>query len=327
MAKVFLFDFVDAISVSTIKDQISTLSPQEDIELHINSPGGDVMAGFALFNLLRSIPNKVITNIDGLAGSIASVVALAGDVVNISETGSIMIHNASVMRGGTAKELDKMETELLKIDKTILDIYVAKTRASQKSIRALMDAETILNAREAVKLGFADNIINPIKAVALINPNKINMNLLEQVKNQAKAFLGVDEKDEAVAKILAAADVVAEDEQKAKEDESSEAALLTADMVASTQYLADMKIFKSFIAATVEYMEAQPTEEQIDERIVNAVKMANEKMLKTLRSKTQVPRATNQPLVEEETKVNDERLPLFDKAFDKIKNETNKLYN
>jgi ATP-dependent protease ClpP protease subunit len=326
MAKAFLFDVIDQFSIKGVTEEIKALKPSEELELHINSPGGDVFAGFALFSLLRSIPNKVTTIVDGLAGSIASVIALAGDEVHISEAGSFMVHNASVMRGGNKEEMNKASAELAKIDKTIVDIYVGRTKQKRSIITNLMNNESILDSKEAFALGFADKIVNPIKAVALINPNKINMSLLDDVQNKAKAFLGLEEEDKSVKALLDAADIVAQNEQKEKEANSLGADLLTADMVKSVEYSADMALLKDFVATAADFIKAQPTEEQINKRIAEQVAIENKKLLAQLKSNTQVQRATTQPLVDLEEK-DSENIEGFNNAFDKIKEQTNKIYN
>ena len=186
--ELFLYDFVDSFGITDILDSLKNPPKDEVIELHINSPGGSVFDGFNLYNRLRQIENKVEISIDGMAGSIASVVAMAGDVINISEAGSIMIHNASAMMGGNKEDLQK-QIELLKnIDKTIVNIYSKRTKLGKKQIQDLMDKETIMFADQALKLGFADYIVEPVKAVANFNLN--DMNLKEKLKALSSLIVG-----------------------------------------------------------------------------------------------------------------------------------------
>jgi hypothetical protein len=273
------------------------------------------------------MPNKVTTSIVGLAGSIASVIALAGDEINISEAGSIMIHNASSMRGGNADQMRKAVTDLKKIDDTITAIYIAKTGLPEANIKKLMKGEAIMNASEAMDFGFVDNIVNPIKAVALFEPNNINTMDRNEILNKASAFLGLNKEHEAVKELVDAADELAVAKQQEKEAISNEAELLTAHMVASTDYLADMTLLKDFVASAIAFIEAQPTEEEINARIKAEVETANIALLASLKTKTQVPRATTQPLVEAEKRAEEVDLTGFNNAFEKIKEKSNKLYN
>ncbi|MCW1916002.1 Clp protease ClpP [Luteolibacter sp. GHJ8] len=127
----------------------------EEIHLHINSPGGSVFEGVAIYNLLAGHEAEVIVHIDGLAASIASVIALAGDTIHIAENGMVMIHNPSVVAWGDSTMMRKQAEILDKIRDAILNTYETRTRMGREDLSAEMEAETWYSADEAIKAGFA----------------------------------------------------------------------------------------------------------------------------------------------------------------------------
>jgi ATP-dependent protease ClpP protease subunit len=136
------------------------------IKLRLNSPGGDVHAGIAIYNALRRHPSRVVTYVDGIAASIASVVALAGDEVIMPSNTFMMIHNASAFAGGDARALREAADILEKHSETIRAIYVERTGKTEAEIQDLMDAETWMTAQEALDLGFADTVADEALAAA-----------------------------------------------------------------------------------------------------------------------------------------------------------------
>ena len=129
------------------------------INLRLNSPGGDVFDGIAIYNALREHPAKVITHIDGVAASMASMIALAGDEVRMAENGFLMIHNPWAMVVGNADDLRK-EAELLdQISGSMLMAYEAKSPATSEQIKDWMADETWFTAADAKEAGFVDEVI------------------------------------------------------------------------------------------------------------------------------------------------------------------------
>ena len=118
-----------------------------DVTVWINSPGGDVFAAAQIYTMLRNHPGKITVKIHGIAASAASVVAMAGDTTLISPVGMLMIHNPSTIAAGE------------EVKESILNAYVAKTGLSRNRLAKMMDAETWLNANEAMRLGFVDGIL------------------------------------------------------------------------------------------------------------------------------------------------------------------------
>lgn len=129
------------------------------ITLRINSAGGDVFDGMAIYNLLRDHPATVTTRVDGLAGSIASIVALAGDTVTIPKTAYMMIHQPWAFTIGNASDMRAMADVLDKVAGPMVEIYAEKTGKTEAEVIELLDAETWLTGAEAVEAGFADELL------------------------------------------------------------------------------------------------------------------------------------------------------------------------
>ena len=130
-----------------------------DIDLWINSPGGDCYAAAQIYNMLMEYKGNVNVKIDGIAASAASVVAMAGSTVEISPLGMLMIHNPMTVSIGDTHEMERTITFLAEIKESIINAYELKTGLSRAKISRLMDAETWMNAKKAVELGFADSVL------------------------------------------------------------------------------------------------------------------------------------------------------------------------
>jgi ATP-dependent Clp protease, protease subunit len=158
-AEVFIYDQIAWFGVSAeefVKDLAKVTAPT--INVRINSPGGDVFDGLAIYNALKRHPSRVVAHVDGLAASIASVIALAADEVQIAQGAFFMIHNAWGMAVGDAGEMRKMAATLEKVNESIVGIYTRRTGKTDAEIRALMDTETWLNDDESVDIGFASAV-------------------------------------------------------------------------------------------------------------------------------------------------------------------------
>ena len=130
-----------------------------DIDLWINSPGGDCYAAAQIYNMLMEYKGNVNVKIDGIAASAASVVAMAGSMVEISPLGLMMLHNPMTVSIGDTHEMERTITFLAEIKESIINAYELKTGLSRAKISRLMDAETWMNAKKAVELGFADSVL------------------------------------------------------------------------------------------------------------------------------------------------------------------------
>ena len=132
----------------------------QTINLHINSPGGSVFDGTAIYNAIKAHPAKVVTHIDGVAASIASIIALAGNEVRMAANAYYMIHNPWGVVIGDAAEMRKTSDVLDKIAGTLAATYAAKCGKPKDEVQALMDAETWMTADEALAAGFVD-VVEP----------------------------------------------------------------------------------------------------------------------------------------------------------------------
>lgn len=135
------------------------------INIRINSAGGDVFDGLAVYQTIRAHPAETVVTIDGLAASIASIIALGGKKVKMAENAYMMIHNPWTMAMGDAAELRKQADVLEKLSATSADIYAAKSKKSTDDCRAMMNAETWMDAKQALEMGFCDSIVDGNKEV------------------------------------------------------------------------------------------------------------------------------------------------------------------
>lgn len=142
-----------------LNDEDDPDNPDSDVQVNIASNGGDVFAASEIFTMLKSASANVTVNIQGLAASAASVIAMAGDTVKISPTAQIMIHQAASNGGGNKDDLSHEIDVLDGIDKSIANAYELKTGMSQGDLLNMMAQETWIGAQEAVDKGFADEIM------------------------------------------------------------------------------------------------------------------------------------------------------------------------
>lgn len=140
-----------------------------DVEVDIASGGGSVFAASEIYTMLKAYAGKVVVNIQGLAASAASVIAMAGDEVNMSPTSQMMIHKASTISMGNADDLDHDSKMLDVTDQSIVNAYEAKTGMSRDDILQLMANETWMTAQDAVDKGFADNVAVGSQQPQLVN--------------------------------------------------------------------------------------------------------------------------------------------------------------
>lgn len=147
------------------------------IKLAINSPGGAVFDALAIYNALRQHPANVEVTIMGVAASAASIIAMAGDTVVMPENAFMMIHNPLNMAYGNADDLREMADVLDKIGASLVGIYARRTGLPEDEIKALLDAETWLNAEEAVLKGFADELQPELKVAASFDMERLPDNV------------------------------------------------------------------------------------------------------------------------------------------------------
>lgn len=148
----------DEISAVNLSKQLETLGDVEQIDVYINSYGGEVAEGLAIYNALRRHKAKIRTFCDGFACSIASVIFMAGDERIMNEASLLMIHNAWTYASGNAEELRKQADDLEKISQASVEAYKTHSLLSEDEIKALMDAESWILPDEALSYGFATSV-------------------------------------------------------------------------------------------------------------------------------------------------------------------------
>ncbi|MQT64369.1 Clp protease ClpP [Pseudomonas sp. FSL R10-0056] len=130
-----------------------------DVTVNINSPGGDMFEGLAIYNLLRDYSGKVTVKVLGLAASAASIIAMAGDEIRIARAGFLNIHNCWVVALGNRQDLLEVASRLEPFDQAMAEIYASRTQSQLSAMQQLMDADTWLNGSAAVEQGFADQLL------------------------------------------------------------------------------------------------------------------------------------------------------------------------
>lgn len=130
-----------------------------DVAVNINSPGGDMFEGLAIYNLLREYKGAVNVNVMGVAASAASIIAMAGDTIQIGRSAFLMIHNCWIVAVGNKTELRAAADTIEPFDRAMADVYAARTGLDFKAVAKLMDAETFIAGSDAVEQGFADALL------------------------------------------------------------------------------------------------------------------------------------------------------------------------
>jgi len=147
----------DEITPQSFRDELYT--EEGDITLWLNSPGGNVFAAAEIYTMIRDYPHNVTVRIASIAASAASVIAMAGNTVEMSPTALLMVHDPSTIAMGNARDMEKAIATLNEVKESIINAYMAKTGLSHNRISKLMSDETWINAKKAVELGFADVIL------------------------------------------------------------------------------------------------------------------------------------------------------------------------
>ena len=147
----------DEITPQDFRDEL--YAEDGGLTLWINSPGGNVFAAAEIYTMIRDYPHNVTVRIASIAASAASVIAMAGNTVQMSPTALLMIHDPSTIAFGNAKDMEKAIATLNEVKESIINAYAAKTGLSRNRISKLMSDETWINAKKAVELGFADEIL------------------------------------------------------------------------------------------------------------------------------------------------------------------------
>lgn len=189
------FGYDMGVTARSFIDQLAALPADvKNIRLHINSPGGDVQAGVNIANALReqqvSKGRNVETIIDGMAASIASVIAMAGSKVSIADNALVMVHNPWSYAIGNSAEMRKVADILDTMRGQIVATYKWHSEMSDEEIVALMDAETWMDADTAIANGFATDKVEGLQAAASIDRRALaKFTVPEKFRARVDAFL------------------------------------------------------------------------------------------------------------------------------------------
>jgi ATP-dependent Clp endopeptidase proteolytic subunit ClpP len=190
-------DKYGGFSLSTLKSMVENNPDATEIELFINSEGGDVIEGFAIHDYIQSLTKPVSVTIEGLCASIATVIALAVDKKKrkIYSNAKIMVHNPywtpSAPIGMESEELSALATELEATENQLADFYVAKLGLSLEEVKAMMKSETWLTSSKALEIGFVDSIVNASIAARTPLPIKaqIKIDMQKEFTEEQKSWL------------------------------------------------------------------------------------------------------------------------------------------
>ena len=159
----------DSIDAQSFKVALDALGDVGEIELNMHSRGGSVFEGLAIHSMLAAHPARITANVNGLAASIASVIIMAANTVQIAENSFIMIHNPSAVAFGSSEELRKTADLSDQLKEQMVSIYRGKTGLDVAKISSMMDDETWMNGREAHRLGFVDVVTEPAAIAACLD--------------------------------------------------------------------------------------------------------------------------------------------------------------
>jgi len=186
----WMYDYYEMDYTSPEKVINSLPTTNEDIEIEVNSPGGDVFAGSEIYTALKEYPGNVHVKIVGVGASIASVIAMGGDKISMSPTAQIMIHNVQSGMNGDYRDLQSRADALKSMNVSISNAYEIKTGLPQDKLLEMMNKETWLNAQEALSLGFVDEIMfqNTSNYVASTNGLGLPFEVINEMMNNKDKY-------------------------------------------------------------------------------------------------------------------------------------------
>ena len=191
--------FDDDITPRMFKDELNAGSG--DVTVWINSPGGDCIAASQIYTMLMDYKGNVTVKIDGIAASAASVIAMAGTKVLMAPTALMMIHNPMTGAFGDHEDMQKAIEMLNEVKESIINAYEIRTNLSRAKLSHLMSSETWMNAKKAIELGFADELLTDDKTVADVPPfafssKAVEATLINKITAKAKPVVKAEPKAE-----------------------------------------------------------------------------------------------------------------------------------
>ena len=177
-------------TAKSFKEDLDALGDIKTLNLYINSPGGSVFQGQAIYSILKRHSAQINVYIDGVAASIASVIAMAGDTIYMPKNTMMMIHNPWTFAMGNANDLRKVADDLEKIRESLIEAYLSKTgdALSREKLIEIMDAETWLTAQDCYDYGLCDEVVEAKEIAAGVNTELLAYfkNVPESLKNAVK---------------------------------------------------------------------------------------------------------------------------------------------
>lgn len=290
----------------------------DEVELTINSPGGDVVEGFAMYDYLRSLGVKITTKGVGRVASIATVIFLAGDDRQIAENTEFMIHNPWTLAEGDADSLEKSAEQLREIENKIASFYAGIIGAKEADLLALMAEETTFTAQQAIDMGFAMGILEPAnkafvqsRILAGAVACKATINLTNTMKKPKKE-LSISDRIKALVKRVQGAkalDVALEDGTVVDVETGDREEIQVGDPVTlegdpvedNTWVLADGRSITTVDGAISEIMEAESgegdesgDESNLAETVANAINEALQPVLDFIENQNAVNKTQEQ---------------------------------
>jgi ATP-dependent protease ClpP protease subunit len=185
------------VSDQDLIDDIQALGDINDLQININSNGGDLAMALGVFNFLRNHPAKITTYIEGVAASAASVIAMAGDAVIMPSNSVMMIHNPWTVAMGNADEMESAAKMLRKFEDTLVTTYAARTKLDSDELKVLLADETWFTATEAFEKGFCDQVqdIGENYALAMAKATGIPESVLAKLEASLTDQVGSQKSD------------------------------------------------------------------------------------------------------------------------------------
>ena len=182
MNEITIFDEIggdsNIVTTLSIEEQLKKMGKIDELLVRINSPGGDVSEGIGIFHVLKNFDAKIVCRIEGIAASAASLIAMAGDRIEMCTGTFLLIHEPHAETIGTSSELTALASDLEKMTKSFAEIYALRSGQSEDFVEQLMAEDRLMSAEEALSLGFCDEIIKNVQA-------KINMKCLPRFLQRA----------------------------------------------------------------------------------------------------------------------------------------------
>lgn len=182
MNEITIFDEIggdsNIVTTLAIQEQLKKIGKVDELLVRINSPGGDVSEGIGIFHVLKNFDAKIVCRIEGIAASAASLIAMAGDRIEMCTGTFLLIHEPHAETIGTSSELTALASDLEKMTKSFAEIYALRSGQSEDFVEQLMAEDRLMSAEEALSLGFCDEIIKNVQA-------KINMKCLPRFLQSA----------------------------------------------------------------------------------------------------------------------------------------------